>query len=234
MRLYTLSVSLFRSVASQVMRGTQPRTTVRSPLPGPRSPHPERAEWPSGIFTSKSRDTSRARDRSLRTLPGGPPRKGSRVATSPRRLPTRLLRPRAAPAPAGGPRLRRSPAGGGGGRGPGAGGSRALAWPRRALPHTHRRRGENEVAQARGSAGRALTRPALVASVACRGALSCLRGQSQPVVAFRPRGPATRKATRRAAPSCVACWRGEGGARGGIPGDTEAGAAEERAGNPRG
>ena len=124
--------------------------------------------------------------------------------------------------------------GGGGGRGPGAGGSRALAWPRRAPPHTRRRRGENEVAQARGSAGRALTRPALVASVACRGALSCLRGQSQPVVAFRPRGPATRKATRRAAPSCVACWRGEGGARGGIPGDTEAGAAEERAGNPRG
>ena len=117
MRLYTLSVSLFRSVASQVMRGTQPRTTVRSPLPGPRSPHPEQAEWPSGIFTSKSRDTSRARDRSLRTLPGGPPRKGSRVATSPRRLPTRLLRPRATPAPAGGPR---PGAPGGGWRGAGA------------------------------------------------------------------------------------------------------------------
>ena len=59
-RLYTLSVSLFRGVASQVTRGTHREQPFGSPSQGaPRSPDPERAEWPSGIFTSKSRDTSR-------------------------------------------------------------------------------------------------------------------------------------------------------------------------------
>ena len=130
MRLYTLSVSLFRGVASQVTRGTHREQPFGVPLPGrsalPRPRASRVAKWHFHVQVPRYLPALRGAFPPA-TVPCAHCPAGTRGKARVRRLPTRLLRPRATPAPAGAPRPRR--------RGPG--GAPALLRGPAAPRHTH-------------------------------------------------------------------------------------------------
>ena len=106
-RLYTLSVSLFRGVASQVTRGTHREQPFGVPLPGrsalPRPRASRVAKWHFHVQVPRYLPALRGAFPPA-TVPCAHCPAGPRGKARVRRLPTRLLRPRATPAPAGAPR----------------------------------------------------------------------------------------------------------------------------------